>query len=68
MNDIQQISLMLRLGIDPETNISPETLRAVWLEKSAEKYGPARKAVAKLCAAQAAEIAGKKHGVSALHR
>ena len=52
MNAIQQISLMLQLGIDPATDINPGILRAMWLEKSAGKFGPARKAGAKVCASQ----------------
>jgi hypothetical protein len=50
MNAIQQTSLMLQMGIDPSICISPKMLRAMWLEKSAGKYGPARKAGARICA------------------
>jgi hypothetical protein len=52
MNAIQQISLKLQLGIEPSTNINAKILRDMWLEKAAGKYGPARKAGAKLCARQ----------------
>jgi hypothetical protein len=58
MNAIQQISLMLQLGIDPATDIGPELLRAMWLEKSTEVFGPARKAAAKTCASQ--QMLGEK--------
>jgi hypothetical protein len=42
MNTIQQISLKLQMGIDPSTSISPEMLRSMWLEASAEKFGGAQ--------------------------
>lgn len=41
MNRIQQISLKLQLGLDPETKLSDEELRALW-RKAAEQKAEAR--------------------------
>jgi len=39
MNAIQQISLKLRMGIDPQVDISPDMLRAMWQQLLLEKKG-----------------------------
>ena len=39
MNTIQQISLKLRLGIDPSKEVSPQTLRSLWGDATARKFG-----------------------------
>ena len=61
MNAIQQISIKLQLGLEPSTHISAEILRAMWQEKAAGKYGPARKAGAKLCSRQQTSSFASNH-------
>ena len=40
MNTIQQISIKLRMGIDPQADISPDMLRAMWQRLLTEKVQP----------------------------
>jgi len=39
MNAIQQLSLKIQMGIDPSSDISPESLRAMWRKDCDFKYG-----------------------------
>ena len=38
MNAIQQLSLKIQMGIDPSSDISPESLRAMWRKDCDFKY------------------------------
>ena len=43
MNTIQQISLKLKMGIDPQADINPDMLRAMWRQGLLEKVYPSSK-------------------------
>jgi len=40
MNAIQQISLKIQLGIDPETPMEPEDLRMLWEQQGKSRFSP----------------------------
>jgi hypothetical protein len=44
MNAIQEISLKLQLGIDPDSEVNPQDLRTMWRQASDRKYGSEWKA------------------------